>query len=76
MQNELFAHNNYLICFLIELILCLGTITNNNIQQTMSIEANFGKNLNKRFEAQETLPISIRIQSFNGTYADYLIHVS
>lgn len=44
--------------------------------QTMSVESNFGKNLNKRFEAQDTLPASIRIQSFNGTYADFLIHVS
>jgi len=44
--------------------------------QTMSVEPNFGKNLNKKFEAQDTLPPSIRIQSFNGTYADYLIHVS
>lgn len=43
--------------------------------QTMSVEANFGKNLNKRFEAQDTLPASIRIQSFNGTYADFLVHV-
>lgn len=43
--------------------------------QTMSVEPNFGKNLNKRFEAQDTLPSSIRIQSFNGTYADFLIHV-
>ncbi|KAG9242939.1 high-temperature-induced dauer-formation protein-domain-containing protein [Calycina marina] len=42
--------------------------------QTMSVEPNFGKNLNKKFEAQETLPQSIRLQSFNGTYADYLIH--
>jgi hypothetical protein len=44
--------------------------------QTMSVEPNFGKNLNKRFEAQDTLPASIRIPSFNGTYADFLIHVS
>ena len=44
--------------------------------QTMSVEPNFGKNLNKRFEAQDTLPPSIRLQSFKGTYADFLIHVS
>lgn len=43
--------------------------------QTMSVEPNFGKNLNKRFEAQDTLPPSIRLQSFNGTFADFLIHV-
>lgn len=43
------------------------------ILQTMSVEANFGKSLNKRFEGQETLPPSIRIQNFHGSYADYLI---
>ena len=43
--------------------------------QTLSVEPNFGKNLNKRFEAQETLPPTIRLQNFNGTYADFLIHV-
>lgn len=42
--------------------------------QTLSVEANFGTSLNKRFEAQETLPASIRVASFNGTYADYLLH--
>lgn len=45
------------------------------ILQTLSVEPNFGKNLNKRFEAQDTLPPSIRLQSFNGTYADFLIQV-
>jgi len=43
------------------------------ILQTMSVEANFGKSLNKRFEGQDTLPLNIRIQNFHGTYADYLI---
>jgi hypothetical protein len=46
------------------------------ILQTMSVEPNFGKSLNKRFEGQETLPLSIRIQNFHGTYADFLITVS
>jgi hypothetical protein len=46
------------------------------VLQTMSVEANFGKSLNKRFEAQSTLPQSIRIANFHGSYADYLIHVS
>jgi hypothetical protein len=45
------------------------------ILQTMSVEANFGKSLNKRFEGQESLPLSIRIPNFHGTYADYLITV-
>ncbi|KAM3068943.1 hypothetical protein ACMFMG_004119 [Clarireedia jacksonii] len=43
------------------------------ILQTLSVEPNFGKSLNKRFEAQDTLPPSIRLQSFHGTYADFLI---
>jgi hypothetical protein len=43
------------------------------VLQTMSVEPNFGKSLNKRFEGQETLPTSIRIPNFHGTHADYLI---
>jgi hypothetical protein len=46
------------------------------VLQTMSVESNFGKSLNRRFESQETLPTSIRIPNFHGTYADYLITVS
>lgn len=46
------------------------------VLQTLSVEPNFGKNLNKKFEAQETLPQSIRLADFRGTYADYLIIVS
>lgn len=45
------------------------------ILQTLSTEPNFGKNLNKKFEGQETLPASIRIPNFHGSYADYLITV-
>lgn len=43
------------------------------ILQTMSVEPAFGKNLNKNFDAQETLPGSIRLSSFKGTYTDFLI---
>ena len=43
--------------------------------QTLSVEPNFGKNLNKKFEQQDTLPPSIRLQGFQGTYGDFLIHV-
>lgn len=43
------------------------------VLQTMSVEPAFGKNLNKKFEAQDTLPPSIRLQNFRGTYADFLI---
>ncbi|CAK7211177.1 hypothetical protein SBRCBS47491_001025 [Sporothrix bragantina] len=41
--------------------------------QTLSVEKNFGINLNKTFEGQETLPPAIRIYNFRGTYADFLI---
>ncbi|QSS53266.1 Dymeclin superfamily domain-containing protein [Histoplasma capsulatum var. duboisii H88] len=43
------------------------------ILQTLSVEPNFGKNLNKKFESQDTLPQSIRLQNFRGSYADFLI---
>ena len=43
--------------------------------QTLSVEKNFGVNLNKTFVAQDTLPPAIRIQNFSGTYADFLIQV-
>ncbi|KAF1954073.1 hypothetical protein CC80DRAFT_567847 [Byssothecium circinans] len=43
------------------------------VLQTLSVEPQFGKSLNKTFEGQETLPQSIRIPNFHGTYADYLI---
>ncbi|KAI0397250.1 high-temperature-induced dauer-formation protein-domain-containing protein [Xylariaceae sp. FL0594] len=41
--------------------------------QTLSVEKNFGVNLNKPFGAQDTLPPAIRIPGFQGTYADFLI---
>lgn len=44
--------------------------------QTLSVEKNFGVNLNKSFEGQDTLPPAIRIAGFRGTYADFLIQVS
>ncbi|KAI2727865.1 hypothetical protein DTO012A7_6061 [Penicillium roqueforti] len=43
------------------------------ILQTMSAESTFAKSLNNSFEAQETLPQSIRLLKFRGSYADYLI---
>ncbi len=42
------------------------------VLQTMSVESSFGTNLNKKFEAQETLPQSIRVGNFKGTYTDFL----
>lgn len=44
--------------------------------QTLSVEKNFGINLNKRFEGHDALPPSIRIAGFSGSYADFLIQVS
>ncbi|KAI1132000.1 high-temperature-induced dauer-formation protein-domain-containing protein [Nemania abortiva] len=41
--------------------------------QTLSVEKNFGINLNKSFGAQDTLPAVIRIPNFKGTYGDFLI---
>ncbi|KAI9873198.1 MAG: hypothetical protein M1823_007981, partial [Watsoniomyces obsoletus] len=43
------------------------------VLQTMSVEPAFGKNMNKKFEAQDTLPPSIRLPNFRGSYADFLI---
>jgi hypothetical protein len=45
------------------------------VLQTLSVEPQFGKSLNKTFEGQESLPPSIRIPNFHGTYADYVITV-
>lgn len=44
--------------------------------QTLSVEKNFGVNLNKMFKAQDTLPPAIRIVGFRGSYACFLIQVS
>ncbi|KAI1155745.1 high-temperature-induced dauer-formation protein-domain-containing protein [Nemania diffusa] len=41
--------------------------------QTLSVEKNFGINLNKNFGAPDTLPTVIRIPNFKGTYGDFLI---
>ncbi|KAI1964000.1 hypothetical protein LOZ58_001861 [Ophidiomyces ophidiicola] len=41
--------------------------------QTLSVEPNFGKNLFKRFEAQDTLPPAIKLPNFRGTYGDFVI---
>lgn len=41
--------------------------------QTLSVEATFGASLNKSFEGQQSLPPSIRINTFKGSYADYLV---
>ncbi|PNH37985.1 hypothetical protein VD0004_g8819 [Verticillium dahliae] len=41
--------------------------------QTISVERNFGVNLNKDFTGQDSLPPAIRLPGFRGTYADFLI---
>lgn len=45
------------------------------ILQTMSVEPTFAKSLNNKFEGQDTLPQSVRLPKFRGSYADYLIMV-
>ncbi|KAH6686380.1 high-temperature-induced dauer-formation protein-domain-containing protein [Plectosphaerella plurivora] len=41
--------------------------------QTLSVEKNFGVNLNKVFAGHDSLPAAIRLPGFHGTYADFLI---
>ena len=45
------------------------------VLQTLSVEENFGNQLNKAFKNQETLPAAIRIDNWNGTYGDFLVVV-
>ena len=42
--------------------------------QTLSVDTSFGPSLNKQFDGQDSLPASIRIPNFKGTYCDFLIH--
>ncbi|KKF96877.1 Protein HID1 [Ceratocystis platani] len=41
---------------------------------TLSVERNFGVNLNVLFEGHNSLPMVMRIPGFRGSYADFLIH--
>ncbi|KAI9850953.1 MAG: hypothetical protein M1838_004738 [Thelocarpon superellum] len=43
------------------------------VLQTLSSEPSFGQGLNKTFEGQNSLPTSVRIPGFHGSYGDYLI---
>ncbi|KAL2040539.1 hypothetical protein N7G274_006518 [Stereocaulon virgatum] len=43
------------------------------VLQTLSTEPNFGKLLNRDFETQDTLPATVKLNDFRGTYADFLI---
>lgn len=45
------------------------------VLQTLSTEPNFGKLLNQDFETQDSLPSTIKLIDFSGTYADFLIIV-
>ncbi|KAL5624550.1 hypothetical protein BROUX41_004610 [Berkeleyomyces rouxiae] len=42
--------------------------------QTLSVEQNFGINLNGRFENHNSLPMVMKIPGFRGSYSDFLIH--
>lgn len=46
------------------------------ILQTLSIEERFGQKLNQPFLMSETLPQTLQIAKFHGSYADFLISVS
>ena len=46
------------------------------VLQTLSTETDFGKRLNERYLNQESLPQTVRLEHFVGTYADYTIIVS
>ena len=46
------------------------------VLQTLSTEPNFGKLLNQDFVTQDSLPTTIKLDKFRGTYADFLIIVS
>ncbi|KAL8711473.1 MAG: hypothetical protein Q9220_004131 [cf. Caloplaca sp. 1 TL-2023] len=43
------------------------------ILQTLSTEPEFGRKINNTFSTQESLPLSVKIPDFVGTYADFLI---
>lgn len=45
------------------------------ILQTLSSDRTFSVKLNKAFEGHVSLPVSIRLPNFQGSYADYLILV-
>lgn len=44
--------------------------------QTLSSNKEFSVKLNKLFVSHSSLPATIRLYAFNGTYADFLIIVS
>ena len=46
------------------------------VLQTLSTETDFGRRLSEPYHGQDSLPISVRIEGFRGTYADYTIIVS
>ena len=45
------------------------------ILQTLSIEERFGQKLNQTFAMSDTLPQTLQIPKFHGSYADFLISV-
>jgi High-temperature-induced dauer-formation protein len=45
------------------------------VLQTLSAEQDFATSLNRPFEGHGSLPSSVRLANFNGTYADFMIIV-
>ena len=43
------------------------------VLQTLSVEQSFGTRLNEPFKKQETLPSTMRIDKWSGSYGDFLI---
>lgn len=46
------------------------------VLQTLSSDRAFGVKLNKTFDGHSSLPNSVRLPAFHGTYADFVIIVS
>ena len=46
------------------------------VLQTLSTETNFGKLLNQDVAVYESLPPTMRVQNFHGSYGDFLVIVS
>ncbi len=46
------------------------------VLQTLSTEINFGKLSNRKFDGNDSLPATIKIADFEGSYADFMIIVS
>ena len=45
------------------------------VLQTLSTEPSFSKRLNTKFEGHDSLPATLQVNGFSGSYADFLIIV-